>query len=134
MAPSRAIKAWVIRWGWSGDHAAVERPVAAILDPRLGTAHMVRVVEALYAAREYQPDEMLLAMRRCGHNPYPARYGTAPFIDRNGERKQVRWNGEIICGHNPFLLARLARVRPLGDGRIEWEDEPRPLLDLSTPA
>ena len=47
-----AVRAWVIRWEWSGRHAAVEQPVAAVLRPQLGGRNLLRIVEALYAARE----------------------------------------------------------------------------------
>jgi hypothetical protein len=106
-----------------------EEPVAAILRPQTSANHVRRVVELLYAARQYQPDEMLDAIRRTGHNPYPARLGIVDFDpDGSGTTYRVPWDGEISCGHNPFLIARLATVRPVGDGsgRIEWEDDPRP--------
>jgi hypothetical protein len=129
MATTGSSRAWVIRREWCGDHAAVEQPVAAMLRPQTSADQVRRVVELLYAARQYQPDEMLDAIRRTGHNPYPARLGTVNF-DPDGSARTygVPWEGEISCGHNPFLLARLATVRPVGDGsgRIAWEDDPRP--------
>jgi hypothetical protein len=121
-------KAWVVRWDWVGHRAAVERPIAAVLRPQIGPREVARIVEVLYAARQYNPGEMLSAIRRRGHRPYEARFGTAPFDDGRGRILQAPWQGEITCGHNPFLVARLARVWPADDcsGRIEWEDDPRP--------
>ena len=90
----------------------------------------MRVVETLYAAREYAPDEMLEAIRRKGHNPYRAEWGTIAVGQGEGGRPPARvpWLGEVICGHNPFLVARLGRAWTTGDqsGGIEWEDDPRP--------
>jgi hypothetical protein len=120
------IRAWVIRWEWSGRHAAVEQPVAAVLTPQLGGRNLLRIVEALYSAREYAPQDMLSAVRRGGHNPYRAEWGTAEINLGEDKWHRAPWHGEVICGHNPFLVARLARVWPVGDGRIEWDDDPRP--------
>jgi hypothetical protein len=121
MTRSRAVKAWVVRWEWSGDHAAVEQPVAAVLRPQTSGDQVLRIVEILHASRQYEPDEMLFAIRRNGHQPYPAQFGTIGGVP---------WMGEVVCGHNPYLVARKAGVWPAGDGsgRIEWEDIPRPDL------
>lgn len=115
----RAVKAWVVRWEWAGVHAAVEQPIAAVLRPQTGAEQVRRIVEVLHASRQYAPDEMLAAIRRHGHHPYPAQFGRL---------RGAPWMGEVICGHNPYLIARLAMVLPSGDGsgRIDWEDLPRP--------
>ncbi len=122
-----AIRAWVIRWEWAGRHAEVKQPVAALLRPQIGDKNLLRIIEALYAAREYAPEDMLNAIRRDGHNPYRAEWGTAEIDpDQDGHWRRVPWQGEVICGHNPFLVARLARVWPVGEGRVDWQDDPRP--------
>lgn len=122
-----AIRAWVIRWEWAGRHAEVEQPVAALLRPQIGDKNLFRIIEALYAAREYAPEDMLNAIRRDGHSPYRAEWGTAEIDpDKDGRWCRAPWQGEVICGHNPFLVARLARVWPVGEGRVDWEDDSRP--------
>lgn len=128
MRSRRDRKAWVIRWEWAGAHAAVDQPVAAVLRPQIRGDRLLRLVEALYASREYAPGEMLEAIRHDGHNPYQAQWGTVEVDLGRNERRQVPWEGEVICGHNPFLVARLARAWAVNDGsgRIEWEDDPRP--------
>jgi hypothetical protein len=71
---------------------------------------------------------MLAAARQHdAHNSYPAEVGTVS-VKVSGERLQVPWVGEVICGDNPWLAARMARVWPLGDGsgNVRWEDDPRP--------
>jgi hypothetical protein len=87
-----------------------------------------RIVEVLHANRQYTPDEMLYAIQRGGHNPYLAEFGTAQFEVRAGEWVWVSWMGEVVCGHNPYLVARLATVWASRDGTggVEWEDHPRP--------
>ncbi len=116
----------MVRWDWAGEHAAVEQPVAAVLRPQVGARQVQRIVAALYAASQYGPGDMLYAIQRDGHDPYPARFGTAPFDSGDGHRVQATWEGEVTCGHNPFLIARLATVWATGDGGIAWEDNPRP--------
>ncbi len=121
-------KAWVVRWESADAHAAVEQPVAAIVSPRLRGRQVRVTVELLHAVLSYTPDEMLAAARQHNaHNPYPAKFGTVS-VNVRGERLQVPWEGEVICGHNPWLAARKARVWPLGDGsgNVRWEDDPRP--------
>ncbi len=91
---------------------------------------MQRIVEALYAAREYTPAEMLEAARDRGHNPYRAHLGSSRVMNEDGTPGAVTWEGEIICGHNPHLLARVARVWLEGAAvRYQWACE-RPQLDL----
>ena len=52
------------------------------------------------------------------------------MIREDGSSGTVAWQGEIICGHNPYLVARLARVWLDRDAvRYEWAYE-RPRLDL----
>ena len=125
MAAKKDIRAWVVRWEWSGPHAAVQQPVAAVWRPQRGGAEL-RLVEALYASREYSPTDMLESIRPNGHRPYQASWGTIE-IEIGGQRRHVPWGGEIVCGHNPFLVARKAWVwaAPDGSGQIEWEDDPR---------
>ena len=56
-------------------------------------------------------------------NPYPAQFGQT----RSGHP----WQGEIHCGHNPFLHARLAddlRVErgANGEEKARWKKRTRP--------
>ncbi|HYM46072.1 MAG TPA: hypothetical protein VES65_07935 [Solirubrobacteraceae bacterium] len=134
MAESQARKAWLVRWEWAGDRAAVEEPVAAILSPRLGGEQVRRAVEMLYASASYSPDEMLRAAQQHGSfNPYPAEFATVS-VKVNGQTARVRWEGEITCGHNPWLTARKARVWPLRDysGGVGWVDDERPAVARGT--
>jgi hypothetical protein len=129
---ARRNTAWVVRWDWAGDHAKVKQPIAAILPSQLGPETVRRLVETLYAAREYTPAEMLEASRRNGFNPYRATFGSCPVTLEDGSTTQATWQGEVLCGHNPYLVARKAIVRSVGDdeGSVVFEDTPRPAIDM----
>lgn len=132
----RGRKAWLVTWDWAGDHAAVpEREViAAILRPRTGPDTVKRIVELLYMARQYDPTDKLDALT---HNPYPVRFGTArleeTLADGTVRTASGRWAGEMFCGHNPFLHARLVEnLRPRDptnpEGGLVWDERPRPVV------
>jgi hypothetical protein len=130
MAKPRSHKAWLVRWEWAGNHAAIKQPIAAILSPRLGGEQIRRAVEMLYASASYTPDEMLRAAQQHGSfNSYPAEFATVS-VRVNGQTARVRWQGEITCGHNPWLAARKARIWPLrdGSGGVGWADDERPTI------
>lgn len=128
MAQPKGRKAWLVRWEWAGGHAAVEQPVAAILSPRLRGEQVRRAVEMLYASAWYTPAEMLrAAQQHDSFNPYPAKFATVS-VEVSGQTARVRWEGEVLCGHNPWLAARKALIRPLQDGSVGvgWVDDERP--------
>ena len=127
---TRATKAWLVRWEWAGAHAEVDQPIAAILPCRWGADSIKRVVEALYAAREFDPVDMLAAARAPRDAPYRAHNGTVCVTFEDGSRGNVAWTGEVLCGHNPYLVARLARVWEDEQGHVRWEDLPRPTPDF----
>jgi hypothetical protein len=130
MADSQGRRAWLVRWEWAGNHASVEQPVAAILSPRLGGERVRLAVEMLYASLSYTPYEMLAVARQYGSfNPYPAKFATTS-VQVGGRTAHVRWAGEIICGHNPWLAARKAYIWPLrdGSGGVDWVDDERPTM------
>jgi hypothetical protein len=127
-------KAWLVTWDWAGDHAAVpERDaVAAILRPQTSPDTVKRIVELLYAAREYHPADKLGALTR---NPYPAQFNTVEIEQplRDGEvfKQTVPFAGQIVCGHNPFLYARLVDNLRLRDSTnpnagLIWDERPHP--------
>lgn len=102
--------AWLVTWDWAGDHEAVPKReiIAAILRPQTRADMVKRIVEQLYAAREYTPIDKPAALKR---NLYPACYSTVLFEEHlsNGEirRQNVPYAGQIYCGHNPLLFARM---------------------------
>ena len=89
----RGQSAWLLKWEWAGEHAAVEDQVAAILRPRLSRATITAIVETIYARHEYSAGEMAQWAKRPKENPYKA-----------------AWDGDhCYCGHNPSLHANYVR-------------------------
>ncbi len=128
---TRGRSAWLVTWDWMGDHAQVPPSdvIAGIFSPRLGYKTIMQLVETLYAAREYDATDKLSALT---HNPYKAHLGTIQ-VNVSGCSHSAKWQGEVTCGHNPFLHARLVdRLRPsTGDGAVAgltWVDRARPHL------
>jgi hypothetical protein len=132
--PVKGRKAWLITWDWAGQHAAVPQRevIAAILRPQAGPDTVKRIIEVLYAAREYEPIDKFDALTR---NPYPAKFNTATVEQRRPDgtvfTQHPEYMGQIACGHNPFLYARLVdNLRPKDrndpDAGLEWEERPPP--------
>lgn len=112
---------WLVTWEWTGEHARVDEKVAAILDSRIGSERVRQTVELLYVNARYSLGERL-AYAAKKFNPYPAEYGTLGGAG---------WLGQITCGHNPWLKARLVdnlKVErgPDGKEQITWTERPRP--------
>ena len=118
------VSAWLVTWEST---AELDRDrVAAVFRPQLSAEVVRRMVEMLYATSEYSPGEQIRWALKPKENPYSA---TFAFIDG------VRWRGQIHCGHNPFLYARLVdelRAEPQDDGTEQtvWVERPRPDLKL----
>ncbi|MCA1708851.1 MAG: hypothetical protein LC808_38480 [Actinobacteria bacterium] len=130
---AKRYKAWVIRWEWIGDHAAVADRFIAVLPPQLGGHDVKRFVERYYASHYLTPEEQLhYLVRRRDPNPFPGQFGSALWEDRTGRKRNVPWTGQVTCGDNPFIVAQLAtnvHVQPSrGDepGALAWEDVPLP--------
>jgi hypothetical protein len=121
----RGMKGWLVTWEWSGQHAKRDDTVAAIFDSRLGVERIREYVEFLYATENYTLREQMTWARDRKNNRYPAQFGTL-----NG----VPWEGEIICGHNPYLRARLVddlsvEVEAEGKEKATWKERPKPNTD-----
>ena len=116
---TRGVKVWLVTWEWSGAHAKRGDKVAAVFDSRVSAERVREYVELLYAQETYTLSEKIdcfVGNRR--RHPYPAE-----FVKLEG----VPWEGEIHCGHNPYLRARLVdelTVRRDDDGKenASWKD------------
>lgn len=86
------MNAWLVTWDWVQDAAAVADKVAAILNPRWSADRVACIVEFLYAKRTATASEIAAYASRPSRNPYRA------------ERDSY---GGIICGHHPWLHARI---------------------------
>ncbi len=93
-----------------GDHAAVEEPLIAVLSGRVSYKRVVDFVQWTWASAKLTPEEWFDGIRdhKLAYEPHPGVIGT------------VQWQGEMTCGDNPFVWARLvrnARVEASGDER-----------------
>ena len=111
-------KAWLVTWENAGGYAQPERRVAAVFKPQLAGQRVRELVEFLHTSMECRPSEQLEITFGQRSNPYPATFGTL---------QGVPWQGEVVCGLNPFLFARLVDdlVIPT-DGEPSWRERPRP--------
>ncbi len=118
----RGISAWLVTWEHAGDHAKPRQRVAAVLNPRLSGQRVRELVELLYANELYDPSERIAFIKDRGRNPYPAQFGSLGGVP---------WTGEIVCGHNPWLEARIVdNLRAVKDGegaeQFDWNERPKP--------
>jgi hypothetical protein len=127
MAHSRnGISAWLVTWEHAAGHVKPQEKVAAVLSPRLSGQKVLEVVELLYANAEYDPSDRIAIAKSRKNNPYKAEFGWL---------EGMRWEGHIVCGHNPMLEAR--RVRNLravpnatGQERFDWDERPLPVIPV----
>jgi hypothetical protein len=117
---------WLVTWEWSGEHARASRKIAAIISGRKGAGWVREVVELIYAMNSYDLAEQEAHARRA-HTPYPAHLSTRP-VTIDSRVQHVTFEGEIVCGHNPWLYGRIVdgltiRREPESDAeRITWRE------------
>jgi hypothetical protein len=110
-ARPRKVSAWLVTRQWIAAHPRSE--VAAILSPRLGGVRVREFVELLHVTSSFTLSEQASMMwPRHGQTPYPAKFGQT----EDGHR----WEGEILCGNDPYLWARVVE-----DLTVEWEADGR---------
>ncbi|MCA1704667.1 MAG: hypothetical protein LC808_15945, partial [Actinobacteria bacterium] len=66
-------------------------------------------------------------IRRTYPKPFSVELGTAVWEDSAGRTIHVPRNGELLCGDNPYVVARLAKVNLEQESDVVWEDDPRPV-------
>lgn len=119
---ARKIEGWLVTWEWIGDHAKRDDKVAAILNPRFSAERVRELVELLYLTQNSTLSERMNWARDKHLNPYPAQFHTLDGVP---------WQGQIHCGHNPFLFARLVDDLAVerdaeGNERATWRERPKP--------
>jgi len=112
-----------VTWEWVGDHAKPERKIAAILNPHWSPDRVREYVEFIYANSHYSISEQIAYAKNRSFNPYPAEFMPV--------RGGVQWQGQIICGHNPWLFARLvdnlvATGESDDEDKVVWTERPKP--------
>jgi hypothetical protein len=118
----RGRAAWLVTRHWVADHPKWE--VVAIFSPRLGGVRVREFVELIYVTGGYfaLSEQLSMMWPRHGRTPYPAKFGQTKEGDP--------WEGEILCGHDPYLRARLVddlTVERDADGKetTNWKERPR---------
>ncbi len=114
--------AWLVTWEWVGEHAKVKDKIVTILNYRLSGQKVLKIVELLYVNYNYILIERLAYAKNTKNNPYPA-----AFEIINGKI----WEGRIICGDNPHLVARIVDNLKVvkGENGVEelaWEERAIP--------
>jgi hypothetical protein len=93
--------------------------VVALFDARRSPEQIRSYVEFLYAQATCSLAERLAYVRKPTANPYRAQF--------NGN-----YHGQIICGHNPWLYARIVEnVRSDGDDKLIWTEHRIPPIVLA---
>ena len=116
--------AWLITWDQASGYPRQKDKIVSILSGRLSAKTVLKYVERLYVDLEYSFSDKLAYAKKPKDNPYPAQFGSI---------NNVPWQGEITCGHNPFLYARRVmniRVELDSNGaeQLHWDDIPKPNL------
>jgi hypothetical protein len=118
----RKVTAWLITRHWTADYP--KREVVAILSPRIGGVRVRDLVDFLNMTKELTLGEQISVMwPRHGRTPHPARFGQT----KEGEP----WAGEILCGNDPFLRARIVDDLTVerdseGGEIVNWKERSRP--------
>ncbi|WP_102226881.1 hypothetical protein [Acidimangrovimonas sediminis] len=110
------MKAWIIKWAWIGDHAAVDKPIICVLSAHRSPKKVREFVELYYASQSYSIAEQMgqADYNNPSPNPYPAEFQSV---------EGVRHEGFITCGHNPWIEAFVADGVCIDEasGKILWE-------------
>ena len=112
------MKAWLVTWEWGGEHARVEDPIAAIINSRTSPERVRELVEFIYVHSWFSFKERLAYAKNKKGNICPATFNSI---------EGVPFTGQITCGFNPFLYARLVEGIHIKDdgspeGKLEWRE------------
>ena len=91
---------WLVTWEGTPRRLPRQR-IVGVFDSHQSGEQVRRMVEALYATHTYSAVELVRFYRK---NPYPAEFDRV---------RGVRYHGEITCGHNPYLRARIVSSQAL---------------------
>jgi len=117
------MRAWLVTWEGSGNHAELESPVAAILSWRYSPERVRRLVEQMYINQTSTIGEQMIYAKNKKKNPYPAYHTTT------SKGAEISW--QIFCGPNPYLHARFVEDLRLEEDenkrqRLSWREYPGP--------
>src|SRR5438309_746800 len=114
-------KVWLVTWESACEHAGSDSPVAAVFRPQVSAERVRDLVEFIYLSVNLLSDRLAYTLDP-KQNPYPAIYGKL-----NGSP----WRGEITCGANAWLRARLVddfiiERNEAGVEKAVWKERKRP--------
>ncbi len=115
----KGITAWLVTWNSVGEDNSPQS-IAAVLNPHWSARRVRDLVEVIFVNSSYSLSERIGYAKNRSFNPYPAQ-----FSGFNG----VLWEGQIMCGANPWLFARLVDnliVDPDNENKVTWRERPRP--------
>jgi hypothetical protein len=129
----RKVSGWVVTWHRISDASTLpkrDNEVAAIFSSRLGGGRVREFVELIYVTSgSFTLNEQISMMwPRHGKTPYAARFGQTT----DGQP----WAGEILCGDDPLLKARLVddltvKLNDKGIEEAAWKERSRPTSYLA---
>lgn len=113
-----SMKAWIIKWDWIGDHAAVDDPYINILSARVSPGEVLEYVQRCYASSEYSLSEQIAQARynKPSIPPYQAHFDVV---------EGHSYENCIVCGHNPHIVAFKADSVHVDEesGELMWDKE-----------
>lgn len=116
---SKMKRAWLVCWNGT-DERITQRPIL-LLNWRWSAKRVSELLTQLYLSETASIPEIFDAAKSPTAIPYPAQLGQV----YNGGAK---WQGQVVCGHNPFLCARIVEKLELSvdstDGRWTLSYEP----------
>ena len=89
--------------------------IVGILSARRSTAYVKDFVERQYADHFFSIDEKVALALGHWKNPYKVSYAV-----HNGA-PHAEW---MICGGNPYMEARLVKIKDVVDGELLWDEMP----------
>lgn len=118
MAKKKGYSAWLVTKEGTKISSNAAENIVEILSPRIHAKRIREIVELLYHRDDLLAEKIEWRLRRKSHQPYPAEFQTVDGVP---------WEGEVICGHNPWLRARLVSNLVVGvglDGKetATWEE------------
>jgi hypothetical protein len=69
---NKGIKAWLVTWDYSGEHAKPKRRIATILNPHWSIEKVKQIIEILYVNMTFSLIEKIKYAKNKSFNPYPA--------------------------------------------------------------
>ncbi len=118
------MKAWLATWEGTEEDGS---KVAFILPPRWSADRIKEYTTWFYVLHGSNLVDQYSFAKHPKQTPYPAEYAGHPQLP------QVKWQGRIVCGHNPYLKVRKVNdLEVINDRQVNWQELPEPKLSPET--